>query len=74
MDKRVDVNPYASATTTCDRCSKVVKIENTFLLCRDCRKKYVATLFKLMLRAPFERIWLACKRWGRTLLSWVECR
>jgi Zn finger protein HypA/HybF involved in hydrogenase expression len=71
MDKRIDVNPYASATTTCDRCSKVVKIENTFLLCRECRKKYLDLMFKLKLRAPLEKIVIFYRRlFGRLRHKW----
>lgn len=70
-DRRVGVNPYAGATTFCDRCSGIVRIENTFLLCPDCRKKYLDLMFKLRLRAPFERLWLACRGIARRVSGWA---
>jgi len=50
-EKKIDVNAYMHANTSCDRCGAIVEVTNTFLLCKECRTKYYKLLKKENLKA-----------------------
>jgi hypothetical protein len=64
----VHVNPYLEARTICDRCGEVVTIQNTFLLCQECRRLFLHAYSYSKTRGLINY----CTRCGRALTLYAR--